>query len=380
MHAKSDMKTSRLYHKFLFILLIALLPFRPGCFMSSHASSGEDNVIPAESDSDKVSINHVFGLKDTQPPDIQLSDLSNGQTVYTEKVYIAGQVVDDNKIETLTLNRTPILNRIGQSTFFSRLAQLREGPNIITISASDKAGNTAEKNITVIRKTPDITRLPKEIIDKRMRLAVYPFDQMGSVSGTSSLFQDILTFALLNQNRFQLIDRASLNRVLEEQKLSHTKLIDRNTAVRLGKIMSAQAIITGSIIESQNGIEIAGRLIDTETSEILATEKIYCSTRGPSAYHFLAESMAVKFHNDFPMLQGLIIKRKGIYIFTDMGQDKIALHGRLIVYRKNAMETNRKDIILGYARITQVLPDMSKAELIEGSLDEIREMDRIIIQ
>ncbi len=39
-----------------------------------------------------------------------------------------------------------------------------------------------------------------------------------------------------------------------------------------------------------------------------------------------------------------------------------------------------KSVILGYARVTQVLQDMSKAELISGSLDEIKELDRIIIQ
>jgi TolB-like protein len=325
-----------------------------------------------------------FGPEDAQPPDIELDDLLNGQTVYTEKVYIAGQVIDDNKIEILTLNKASILNSTGQSIFFSHLAELREGKNIITIEAGDEAGNRAKKDITVIRKNLQLPQLPKEIIDKRMRLAVYPFDEKGTVSDQSSLFMDMLILALQKQNRFQLIERVRMDRVMEEQQLSLTQVIDRNAAVNIGKLMSAQAIITGSIIETRRGIEMVGRMIDTETSKILATEKIYCKTGDLTALKFLAESMTVKFHNDFPMLRGIVIKRKDRHIFTNLGQDNIPLHGRLIIYRENGPETGRasgaESIILGYARVTQVFPDMSKAELIKGRLDEIKELDRIIIQ
>ena len=378
------MITARLYLILLITFLTALLPFRSSLITSSHALSGGDNLLFAESDSDKSIIDPLFGPRDTQPPIIQLKDLSNSQTVYTEKMYIAGQIIDDNKIETLTLNKTPILNRTGRSIFFSHLADLKEGKNIITIEASDEAGNRSKKEIAVTRIKVEPAQLPKEIIDRRMRLVVYPFVQKGTFSGAGSFFQDILAFSLQNHSRFQLIDRESLDLVLEEQKLSQSQLVDINTAVNLGKMMAAQAIITGSIVDTPAGTEAVGRMIDTETAEILATEKVFCDKRDAAALNFLAESMAVKFHNDFPMLQGIIIKRTGRQIVTDLGEDKISLNGRLIIYRENNPETGRmpkaKSVILGYARVTQVLQDMSKAELISGSLDEIKELDRIIVQ
>jgi hypothetical protein len=169
-----------------------------------------------------------------------------------------------------------------------------------------------------------------------------------------------------------------MDRVLEEQKLSITQFIDQDTALKMGRIMSAQAIITGSILETETGTEMVGRMIDTETSGILVTEKIYTATRGLEALHFLAESMAVQFHNNFPMLRGVVIKRKNRHIFTDLGQNTFPLRGRLIIYRENDQETDKT--ILGYARIIQVLPDMSKAELISGRIDEIRELDRVVLQ
>jgi TolB-like protein len=324
-----------------------------------------------------ISFSSVYA-GDNQPPDIELQDVSNNQRVYTDKIYIAGQVNDANAIETLTLNNTSILESPGQSIFFSHLAKLSDGKNIITIKASDEAGNRAIKEITLIKENLPLSQLPKAVIDKRMRIAVYPFEQNGTVSEDSGLFMDLLTMALQNQNRFQLTDRALMDRILEEQKLSLSKLIDKDAAVKIGRIISAQAIITGSIIETRDGIEMVGRMIDTETSEIIATEKIHSMSRGFEALNFLAESMAVQFHNDFPMVRGVVIKRKDGHIFTDLGRNTIPLRGRLIIYRENDPETF--NTILGYARIIQVLPDMSKAELISGKLDEIREMDWVILQ
>lgn len=114
----------------------------------------------------------------------------------------------------------------------------------------------------------------------------------------------------------------------------------------------------------------------TETSEILATEKIYSDKEGTAALRFLAEAMAVSFHNDFPMLRGTVVKRNGSQIYTSLGQDKAALNGRLVIYRGSSTGI----VVLGYARITQVLQDMSKAEVISGRIDDIRALDLVIVQ
>ena len=315
---------------------------------------------------------------DNQPPQIELQDVSNSHTVYTDKIYIAGQVTDAHEIETLKLNNTALLKKPNRSIVFSHLAKLNEGKNIFTIEAADSAGNSVKKEITVIREKLHLSQLPKAVIDQRMRIAVYPFEQKGVVSSESGLFMDLLTLAMQRQNRFQLTDRALMDKILEEQKLSRTQLIDQDTAVKMGRILSAQAIITGSITVTGGGMEAVGRMIDTETSEIMAIEKIYSGDKGLVALNFLAESMAIQFHNDFPMLRGVVIKRKDRHIFTDLGRNTIPLRGRLIIYRENDPKTHNS--ILGYARIMQVLPDMSKAEVISGRIDEIRELDRVVLQ
>ena len=44
---------------------------------------------------------------------------------------------------------------------------------------------------------------------------------------------------------------------------------------QMGDLPAAETIVTGNITESGIGIEIVGRVIDTETSEILASEDVY---------------------------------------------------------------------------------------------------------
>jgi len=315
---------------------------------------------------------------DTQPPHIELQDLSDNQTFYTNKIYISGQVTDAHDIETLKLNNTSLIRSPGRSIFFSHLVKLSEGENMITIEAADEDGNRAKKEITVTRAALYPLQLPRAVIDQRMRIAVYPFEESGTISETSGLFRDLLMFALEQENRFQITDRALMDRILEEQKLSLTHIIDQDVAVKIGRIMSAQAVICGSIIETGQGMEVVSRMIDTETSEIIATERMFSGDDGLTALRFLGDSAAVQLHNRFPMHRGAVLKRKGKFIFTGLGKDKIPLHGRFIIYRDNDLKTY--NTILGYARIIQVLPKLSKAELISGDIDEIRELDRVVLQ
>jgi hypothetical protein len=155
----------------------------------------------------------------------------------------------------------------------------------------------------------------------------------------------------------------------------------------VGSLIAAQTIITGSIIETRKGIEIVARMIDTETSEILATEDVYDEVKDLPALRALAQGMAVKFHRDFPLVDGLIVKKKGENIFTDLGENVIKLRTRLLVFREEPVkhpitgkELGANNKILGHARITQVMPKMSKAELVNSKTEVITPLDRVITQ
>jgi len=323
-----------------------------------------------------------LGPGDTRPPDIQLHGWTDTQTVFLEKIYLEGQVRDESRVESLTINQVPILGRKGRSILFSHLAELREGENHITIEARDEAGNVATKTITVIRRVPPALQLAQ-----RLSLSILPFGHEGVVSEASLSFQDNFIDALVDRNRFQVVERDKLDAILQEQKLSRSKLIDGRTALRLGRLVAAQSIITGTMIETIDGIEIVARMIDTDTSEILATEDVYAEARDLPSLRTLAQGLAIKFHHEFPLLKGLVIECTDRHICTDLGQNEIKLKRRLIVFRERPVTHPVTGQVLGadtkiidHARVTQVLPEMSKAELLEANKEKPRKLDSVITQ
>jgi TolB-like protein len=322
----------------------------------------------------------LFGPKDTQPPMIRLSDWTDRQTVYMDRIYLEGEVSDDSEIVALKVNDASILRGKGQRIFFSYVSELSEGENVLRVVAEDRDGNTARKDLIVIRKIPKAIQL-----SERMRLTVMPFDQKGAVSDASLSYQDNLLNALVKQDRFRVVEREKLDVILAEQKLSRTQLIEKDTAVSLGKLVASQAIIAGSIIESRTGVEIVGRVIDTETSEVLATEDVYTEERDLIGLKRTAEGMAIKFHRDFPLVSGIVIDRKDRFVLTDLGKDKILMNRRLIVYREEPVKhpvtgklLGMDQVVLGHAWVSQLMPEMSKAELVGGKTGLIRPLDKVI--
>jgi curli biogenesis system outer membrane secretion channel CsgG len=79
--------------------------------------------------------------------------------------------------------------------------------------------------------------------------------------GTSA--SDILITELVKSNRFIVVERDKLDKLMAEQKLGMSGAIDPNTAARMGKILGLNAIVTGAI--SQFGEQ-------TEGSEYLITQ------------------------------------------------------------------------------------------------------------
>lgn len=334
------------------------------------------------SDTNDLFLAGLFGPADNRPPTINLKGWADTQTVFLKKVYIEGEVSDESMIVSLAVNKVPVLRREGKSIFFGHLAELKKGSNDFLIEARDAGGNTASKTITVTRQIPQALQL-----EERLSISILPFEQKGEISGHSMAFQDNLINALVNLNRFKIVERDKLDVVLQEQKLSRTKLVDRNTALKLGRLVAAQSIITGSIIETRTGIEIVARLIDTETSEILDTEDVYDEVKDLRALKTLSEGMAVKFHREFPLLGGVVIHQKGKYIFTDLGTDKIKVQRRLIVYREEAFTDpatgkvlGTDNVILGRARVTQVMPKMSKAVILSDKDVLVKRLDKVITE
>ena len=80
---------------------------------------------------------------------------------------------------------------------------------------------------------------------------------------------DILITDLANNPNMRVVERERIQALLTEQNLVKEKTIDPQTAVRLGKIVGAQYMITGMFMSDSKGtLNLTSRVINVETSAI----------------------------------------------------------------------------------------------------------------
>src|SRR5437868_14694130 len=83
-----------------------------------------------------------------------------------------------------------------------------------------------------------------------VNMASYKTVGVGEITGaTSHVFAGALEEALVKSERFQVVDRVNLNRVMRELQLSASDLADPENAAKLGKQITANALIFGHIDE-----------------------------------------------------------------------------------------------------------------------------------
>lgn len=91
-------------------------------------------------------------------------------------------------------------------------------------------------------------------MDARLRLSVFPFEKIGGLGQNHFVFNDYLTHELVKRRRFRMVERMIIDSILQEHQISRTELMDDQTALKLGKLMAAQTIVTGSVIENSMGL------------------------------------------------------------------------------------------------------------------------------
>jgi len=103
------------------------------------------------------------------------------------------------------------------------------------------------------------------------RVAVLPFepaDRSGSREGWSIAEQ--LTTQIVRSGRVQAVERALLQKLLDEHKLERTGIVAADSVRRLGEVFSADGIVSGSFINRGAHVRINARLVNVETGLIVA--------------------------------------------------------------------------------------------------------------
>jgi hypothetical protein len=330
----------------------------------------------------------------TQPqkplaPVINLYDITEEETVFDDRLYLTGEVLDANAIASFAINSTPLLrHRQPRQLFFGAFFPLQEGSNPFRLAATNRAGKTVEHTVSVTRELP-----PEQQIGSRLRVSLLPLVKKGTPSVLSEAVDDQLLNILVNQRRFDLVERLQLDHILQEQKLSQSPIVDPATAIRLGKLLNAEGTLIGTVVEQSHALEVFIRFVDVETSQIHAAVDVYDDVEAGQRLsrqrqRTLIEGLAWKLKQAFPLVEGWVLSKEDDSMLIDLTQrHHIRPQMKLIVFREGKtishpitgrlLQTPSER--LGEARVTSVFKDLSEATLLsEVKGQQVKQKDKVM--
>ncbi|MCF6149471.1 MAG: hypothetical protein E3K37_12530 [Candidatus Kuenenia sp.] len=297
--------------------------------------------------------------------------------VYDKNFFFSGEAHDDNGIEKLFVNQEAIDIRPGKHVFFNYFLKLNDGKNTITVKAIDAEGNEAQLSpIEVEKKTFElfdtearftISLLPLRTFSEESRysVALLPLQSSMTNKGISAerLYAKLLNAFDEDPKRFNFVERdqAKLLEILKEQKISNSELASPDTAIKIGKIQAAEGMLFGSVEEDDKGINVTLRLVDTETTQILANTDVYDEDKSNKNIDWLMYGLTLKMKQQFPMAQGDVIHVSGKGFHINVGANHgLSVGMKLLVFREINLGNFRiKEPVDVIARIVQVQPDTS---------------------
>jgi hypothetical protein len=316
-------------------------------------------------------------------PLIEVWDKETEVTVYDDTYYLGGRVTGASTITAFEIDGESSWRYPSRQICFGRYVSLKPGDNRLVLQALDAEGLETRQEILVTYIVPEIRRL-----SSRLRVFLLPFRKKGEASVEGEMVYDSLYHALVNQERFHLVERAELGKILKELKLSQTELVDPATAARVGKIAAAEGVVFGTAAETRQGIDVYAHFGDVETSEILASVNVYGEDLSPQVLKTLMEGLAWQMQRRFPLVEGVILEIEGAVITIDLNLEHgIRENMKLILYRKGkALKDPRTGKIrkkpakrLGEARIQAVSAELSEALLLQPDIaDKLQELDMVV--
>jgi len=102
-------------------------------------------------------------------------------------------------------------------------------------------------------------------------VAVLPFEareRQAESDNEGKSVAELLSVALMERGVADLVERAELDAALKELQLSATGLTSKESQTKLGKLIGAKILITGSMFRSGEKNYIVAKVIGTETSKV----------------------------------------------------------------------------------------------------------------
>mgnify|MGYP001333885078 CR=1 FL=1 len=131
---------------------------------------------------------------------------------------------------------------------------------------------------------------PRPIPENKIKVAVLDFESIQAPPDLGRGVAEILRTELIELGTYTMIERGKVEEILKEQAFQLTGAVDSKTAAKIGELVGAKFVITGSIVKTNVTYTINARLIDVETGIAKVGENIQTQGEGeiPNKVHELA--------------------------------------------------------------------------------------------
>ena len=209
-----------------------------------------------------------------------------------------------------------------------------------------------------------------------MVLTFVDFQEKGGLSerdGFSTALAVQLADKLNASGRVRVVERMLIEQLLEELNLGSSELADPDTALRLGKVLAAKLIGTGSLYYMPDGTLFNMRLIDTETSAVpkVIARQMVSGASLEGELNRLNRELLQAVIEKYP-LQGFIVEVQGDKVLINIGETQGVVLGtkfeildapRKIEYKGKTLEGTAASI--GLIEIVQVEKDFCHGRIID---------------
>lgn len=129
--------------------------------------------------------------------------------------------------------------------------------------------------IAVLGTTMPTLQADETPVRKPRTIAIVPMANLSNDSRLAAIAEgitDLMTVQLSQAKGFVLVERAEIEKLLREQALAGLTRADQS--LRLGKVIGAQFVLTGSILEVNGELQLIGQLVEVESARIVKSVKI----------------------------------------------------------------------------------------------------------
>jgi len=249
-------------------------------------------------------------------------------------------------------------------------------------------------------------------------IGIIGFQNTSGCRGIEKIMQTALLVELSKNNNFRIIDRGNLDKILNEQSLSRTGVIEKDSAVQMGRVSGIHYLLTGSVLETAAalpgkvpmvGVSVFWELIDTTSGAVLSAatvtgtvNKILQQEKGnkswrmpPAAYAKAAQNAAEKIcesleeNLNMPMLSASVASIYGNSIYIDVGANKQVKPGQVFCVYQDGLPIRDPDSgeVLGRQQrvicriiINNVEKKLAAGTIVDGELSSVRVGSRVVRQ